>query len=60
ELTDIGSLHQNEEGTEVLIDALVNRQVVALLVQNLERLNEFVREEADGVHNTLAIMENMA
>lgn len=28
-------------------------QVVALLVQNLERLDESVREEADGVHNTL-------
>lgn len=28
-------------------------QVVALLVQNLERLDESVKEEADGVHNTL-------
>lgn len=27
--------------------------MVALLVQNLERLDESVREEADGVHNTL-------
>jgi len=26
---------------------------VALLVQNLERLDESVKEEADGVHNTL-------
>lgn len=31
----------------------VDGQVVALLVQNLERLDESVREEADGVHNTL-------
>lgn len=28
-------------------------QVVALLVQNMERLDETVKEEADGVHNTL-------
>ena len=28
-------------------------QVVALLVQNMERLDENVKEEADGVHNTL-------
>jgi len=27
--------------------------VIALLVQNLERLDESVKEEADGVHNTL-------
>lgn len=31
----------------------VEGQVVALLVQNLERLDESVKEEADGVHNTL-------
>ena len=28
-------------------------QVVALLVQNLDRLDEAVKEEGDGVHNTL-------
>uniref|UniRef100_A0A674ITW5 Catenin beta like 1 n=1 Tax=Terrapene triunguis TaxID=2587831 RepID=A0A674ITW5_9SAUR len=62
--TDILSLlehfSQDEDGAEVLIDALVDGQVVALLVQNLERLDEGVKEEADGVHNTLAIVENMA
>lgn len=26
---------------------------MALLVQNMERLDELVKEEADGVHNTL-------
>uniref|UniRef100_A0A8C0IMD3 Catenin beta like 1 n=1 Tax=Chelonoidis abingdonii TaxID=106734 RepID=A0A8C0IMD3_CHEAB len=60
ELTDIDTLHESEDGAEVLIDALVDGQVVALLVQNLERLDEGVKEEADGVHNTLAIVENMA
>uniref|UniRef100_A0A8C7IN61 Beta-catenin-like protein 1 n=2 Tax=Oncorhynchus TaxID=8016 RepID=A0A8C7IN61_ONCKI len=50
-----------EEGAEVLIDSLVSPgQVVALLVQNMERLDEQVKEEADGVYNTLAIIENMA
>uniref|UniRef100_A0AAA9TUE0 Catenin beta like 1 n=1 Tax=Bos taurus TaxID=9913 RepID=A0AAA9TUE0_BOVIN len=43
-----------------LYHLLVDGQVVALLVQNLERLDESVKEEADGVHNTLAIVENMA
>lgn len=27
--------------------------MVALLVQNMERLDETVKEESDGVHNTL-------
>ncbi|CAL1605477.1 unnamed protein product [Knipowitschia caucasica] len=60
ELTDIDTLHESEEGAEVLIDALLEGQVVALLVQNMERLDESVKEEADGVFNTLAIIENMA
>ena len=33
-------------------------QVVAMLVQNLERLDENVKEEADGVHNTLGGYEH--
>nr|XP_061802172.1 beta-catenin-like protein 1 [Nerophis lumbriciformis] len=60
ELTDIDTLNESEEGAEVLIDALLEGQVVALLVQNMERLDEQVKEEADGVFNTLAIIENMA
>ncbi|XP_072305657.1 beta-catenin-like protein 1 [Eucyclogobius newberryi] len=60
ELTDIDTLHESEEGAEVLVDALLEGQVVALLVQNMERLDESVKEEADGVYNTLAIIENMA
>uniref|UniRef100_A0AAY4AUC7 Beta-catenin-like protein 1 n=1 Tax=Denticeps clupeoides TaxID=299321 RepID=A0AAY4AUC7_9TELE len=60
ELTDIDTLHESEEGAEVLIDALVSGQIVALLVQNMERLDEQVKEEADGVHNTLSIIENIA
>ena len=35
-------------------------QIVALLVQVLDRLDEKVREDADGVHNILAIVENMS
>ncbi|KAK3518592.1 hypothetical protein QTP70_004086 [Hemibagrus guttatus] len=60
ELTDVDTLNESEEGAEVLIDALLEGQVVALMVQNMERLDEAVKEEADGVHNTLAVVENMA
>ncbi|KAK7129403.1 hypothetical protein R3I94_017572 [Phoxinus phoxinus] len=60
ELTDIDTLNESEEGAEVLIDALLEGQVVALMVQNMERLDETVKEEADGVYNTLAVIENMA
>jgi beta-catenin-like protein 1 len=47
------------QGCEILIDELRKQQTTALLVQNLDRLDESVKEEADGVHNTLAIFENL-
>lgn len=59
ELTDVDILHESLEGAEVLINSLRKQQICALLVQNLERLDETVREESDGVHNTLAIFENL-
>lgn len=59
ELTDVDILHESEEGADALIDSLLEHQVIALLVQNLERLDESVKEEADGVHNTLSIIENL-
>ncbi|CAH1183171.1 unnamed protein product [Phaedon cochleariae] len=59
ELTDVDILNESEEGADALIEALLEHQVIALLVQNLERLDETVKEEADGVHNTLSIIENL-
>ncbi|CAH1105199.1 unnamed protein product [Psylliodes chrysocephalus] len=59
ELSDVDILNESEEGTEALIESLLEHQVIALLVQNLERLDESVKEEADGVHNTLSIIENL-
>lgn len=53
ELTDVDILHESQEGADTLIDALLEQQVCALLVQNLERLDEAVKEESDGVFNTL-------
>uniref|UniRef100_UPI00358EA57A beta-catenin-like protein 1 n=1 Tax=Myxine glutinosa TaxID=7769 RepID=UPI00358EA57A len=60
ELTDVDAVSGSEEGAQMLTDALLEGQVVALLVQNLERLDESVKEEASGVHNTLGIVENLA
>ena len=37
----------------LFIDFLLDQQICALLVHNLERLNEAQSEEADGVHNSL-------
>ena len=59
EMTDVDTLTESEEGAEILIDALLGGQAIGLLVQSLGRLNETVREESEGVHNTLAIVENM-
>ena len=49
----------HQPGTSALIQALVSNQISALLVQNLDRLNESIREESDGIHNTLSIVENL-
>lgn len=53
ELTDIDTLNESQDEAAVLIDTLLDQQVCALLVHNLERLNEAQSEEADGVHNSL-------
>lgn len=53
ELTDPDTLNESQEGSESLVDALMAGQACALLVQNLDRLDETVTEEAEGIHNTL-------
>ena len=58
-LTDIDQLEESEEGAESLMAALLEQQIVALLVQVLEKLDEKVREESEGIHNVLTIVENM-
>ena len=59
ELTDVDTLTESEEGANALIQNLLDNQVCSLLVSNLDRLDEGVKEEAEGVPNTLAIIENM-
>ena len=53
DLTDMENVDETIESVDSLINALVEQQVFALLVQNLERLDESVKEESDGVHNTM-------
>jgi len=59
ELTDIDTMTESESGANSLIQALLENQVCSLLVNNLERLDESVKVESDGVHNTLSIVENI-
>lgn len=59
ELTDVDTLTENEDGAENLIDALMEGHCTSLFVQNMERLDELVKEEAEGIHNTLGVIENM-
>lgn len=53
ELTEVDTLNENEEGADALLDVLLEGQITALLIQNMERLDESVKEEADGVYNSL-------
>ncbi|XP_014215236.1 beta-catenin-like protein 1 isoform X2 [Copidosoma floridanum] len=59
ELTESDVYNEAPEEATSLIDALLNQQVFALLVQNMDRLDENISEESDGIFNTLAIFENL-
>merc|ERR1719422_251786 len=59
EVTDVDTMNESDEGAEIMLQALMDNQVISLLVSNLDRLDETVKEESDGVHNTLGIIENL-
>ena len=58
ELTD---MDEDEERDDVLLlmQAMVKEQLTPLLVSNMSRLSEEVKEESEGIFNTMAIFENM-
>ncbi|CAG2163572.1 unnamed protein product [Oppiella nova] len=58
ELTDLDDIQELDD-VSLLLEALIGGQVIALLVTNMERLDETVKEEAEGVYNSLAIIENL-
>lgn len=59
DLTDEDVLEDNDEPALVLVDALVENNVLELLVQNLLRLNETDPDEVAAVYGTLATIENL-
>mgnify|MGYP003386555827 FL=1 len=42
-----------------VVDSFLEGQGLELLVQNLTRLDESSEEDAEGVHNTMAVLENL-
>ena len=59
DLTDEDVLEDNDEPARVLVDALIENNVLELLVQNLTRLSEFDPDEMAAVYATLATLENL-
>ncbi|XP_028968634.1 beta-catenin-like protein 1 [Galendromus occidentalis] len=59
EMTDVDTLHESEEGALALIDCLIEKRIVSQLVENMQRLNEHNKEESEGVHNSLAVVEHI-
>ncbi|KNC86173.1 hypothetical protein SARC_01651 [Sphaeroforma arctica JP610] len=59
EILDADTLSESPEDAEILLKAMHDAQLLPLLFQNLERLNESNREDAEGVHKTLTILENL-
>mmetsp|Transcript_23593 Transcript_23593/g.69028 ORF Transcript_23593/g.69028 Transcript_23593/m.69028 type:complete len:651 (-) Transcript_23593:125-2077(-) len=60
ELTDPETAEEAEEAVDTLVSALVEDQGLELLVQNLSRLDESTGDDAEGIQNTLAIIENLS
>ena len=52
ELTDLEDIQELEQVGN-LIEVLIQHQIVILLVNNIERLDENVKEESEGIHNSL-------
>jgi len=50
---------EDREGIHLLIESLLNSKLCTLFIQNLDRLDENVAEDAAGVHNTFAVIENI-
>ncbi|OAY57253.1 beta-catenin-like protein 1 [Manihot esculenta] len=59
DLTDEDVLEDNDEPARVLVDALIENNVLELLVQNLQRLSDTDPDEMSAVYNSLATIENL-
>ncbi len=59
EMTDVDAVLEEEEKAMVFVDALVAAQGLELVVQNLSRLDEANEEDAQGVHHSMSILENL-
>ncbi|KAK9950670.1 hypothetical protein M0R45_006147 [Rubus argutus] len=59
DLTDEDVLDENDEPARVLVDALVENNVLELLVQNLLRLSDSDPDEMAAVYSSLATIENL-
>ncbi len=59
EMTDVDAVMEEEEKAMHFIDAFVAGQGLELVVQNLSRLDEANEEDAQGVHHSMSILENL-
>jgi beta-catenin-like protein 1 len=58
EMTEVDTI-QEEDSAMIFIDALLANQGLELIVQNLSRLDEANDEDAQGVYNSMGIIENL-
>lgn len=58
EFTDIDEAEQ-QDATELLIEALRKENIINQLVTNLSRLDDAIKEEAIAINNTLDIIDNL-
>ncbi|CAI5437481.1 unnamed protein product [Caenorhabditis angaria] len=59
ELTDVDILNEGDEGAVELVESLSNGSIITTLLSCFERLDEKEKDESDGIHNGLSVVENM-
>lgn len=53
-------MNESAEGAKILMEELLKLQIIETFVQQaIVRLNESIQDEADAVHNTLSVIENV-
>lgn len=59
EMTDVDTITEEIDAAMLFVEAFLANQGLELIVQNMLRLDESNDEDAQGVHNTLTIIENL-
>eukprot|EP00054_Salpingoeca_dolichothecata_P021807 m.140791 g.140791 ORF g.140791 m.140791 type:complete len:582 (-) comp24123_c0_seq4:13-1758(-) len=59
EMTDADSVEDSSEDALMLLQEVIKQDGLAMLLVAVKKLDETVREDAEGVHHAMGVLENM-